>query len=111
MIPPSPSSSASSPLPEASSGGRVGDRPTAAPDALDAVGGAVATVELQVDGMHCGSCVALIEETLAERRGVVSASVDLESGRAVIGYTPSLLRLDDLQATIEAVGYSATAVG
>jgi len=69
------------------------------------------TTELAVVGMHCGSCVALVEEALIERSGVVSASVDLDSARAVIGYDPSLVGVDELRSTIEEAGYSATPVG
>ena len=41
--------------------------------------------------MHCGSCVALIEETLTEQAGVARASVDLESARAVVEYDPAVV--------------------
>ncbi len=64
-----------------------------------------------MEGMHCGSCVALIEESLVEREGVTDASVDLESGVAVVRYDPSLLGVDDLQTTVAEAGYSATPVG
>ena len=73
--------------------------------------GQVATVELAVEGMHCVSCVALIEETLGEHTGVASAAVDLDSARAVVGYDPSQLGVEDLQASIAEAGYSATPVG
>jgi copper chaperone CopZ len=68
------------------------------------------TVELAVEGMHCGSCAALIEEALGERSGVVSAAVDLDAARAVVDYRPSELGVDDLRATIAEVGYSAQPV-
>ena len=71
---------------------------------------ATATAELAVVGMHCGSCVALVEEALIERSGVISASVDLDSARAVIGYDPSLVGIDQLRSAIEEAGYSATPV-
>ena len=71
---------------------------------------ATATAELAVVGMHCGSCVALVEEALIERSGVISASVDLDSARAVIGYDPSLVGIDELLSAIEEAGYSATPV-
>jgi Cu+-exporting ATPase len=61
--------------------------------------------------MHCGSCVALIEETLAEQPGVRSASVDLDSARAVVDYDPSLLGVEQLTAAISEAGYAATPAG
>ncbi len=83
--------------------------PAASPEPTGA--GQVATVELAVEGMHCGSCVALIEETLGEYTGVASAAVDLGSARAVVGYDPAQLGVEDLQAAIAEAGYSATPVG
>ena len=60
--------------------------------------------------MHCGSCVALIEETLSEREGVTAASVDLDSARAVIEYDQSTLGVEEICAAIVEAGYSATPV-
>jgi copper chaperone len=73
--------------------------------------GTTSVAQLSVEGMHCGSCVALIEETLGERAGVTSASVDLDSARAVVEYDPSQVDLDGIRATIGDAGYSATPVG
>lgn len=67
-------------------------------------------VQLTVEGMHCGSCVALIEETLTERAGVRAASVDLDSARAVIQYDPSALDVEEIRDAIAQAGYSAIAV-
>jgi len=69
------------------------------------------TARLDVTGMHCSSCASLIEETLSERPGVRSASVDLDSARATVDYDPARVGLDDLRAAIEEAGYSATPVG
>ncbi len=69
------------------------------------------TVEFAVDGMHCGSCVALIEETLGEQAGVRSAAVDLDSARAVVGYDPAQIDVDALAAAVAEAGYTATSVG
>jgi copper chaperone CopZ len=71
----------------------------------------VATIEFQVSGMHCGSCAALIEETLLGQPGVASASVDLDATRAVVGYDPDRVGADELGAAITGAGYPATAVG
>ncbi len=65
-------------------------------------------VELAIDGMHCESCVALIEEVLAEQAGVKSAAVDLASATAVVRFDPALVGTEDLQSAIAEVGYSAT---
>jgi Cu+-exporting ATPase len=74
-------------------------------------GEGAATAELTVEGMHCGACVALIEESLTERPGVSSASVDLDAARAVVHYDPTVVGGDDLLAAIAEAGYSATMVG
>jgi Cu+-exporting ATPase len=70
----------------------------------------VAVAQLSVEGMHCGSCVALIEETLSEREGVKAAAVDLDTGRAVIEYDPSALDVEEIRAAIAEAGYSASLV-
>jgi copper chaperone CopZ len=89
------------------------DPPDARPAASDQqpADGGGATAELTVEGMHCGACVALIEESLAEQPGVSAASVDLDSARATVRYDPSVVGTDDLCAAIAEAGYSATMVG
>ena len=79
-------------------------------EALDTPGAEVAVAQLTVEGMHCGSCVALIEETLTERDGVRAASVDLDSARAVVEYDPSTVDVEEIRAAIAQAGYSATPV-
>jgi copper chaperone len=69
------------------------------------------TIELNVAGMHCGSCSALIEESLGEHPAVSAASVDLDSARAVVTFDASRLDADGLCAVVAEVGYSATPVG
>jgi copper chaperone len=79
--------------------------PTPSPTHGPAAG---AVVTLSVEGMHCGSCVALIEEVLGEQAGVSSASVDLDSARAVVEYDPSQLDVGRIQAAIVEAGYAAS---
>jgi Cu+-exporting ATPase len=67
----------------------------------------VTTVELEVTGMHCASCVALVEETLAEQRGVTRAAVDLPSGGARVDFDPSAVTVDELCAAVAGAGYAA----
>jgi copper chaperone CopZ len=84
------------------------DAPPDAPSSADA---GTAVVHLLVEGMHCGSCSALIEETLAEQAGVTTASVDLDAARAVVEYDPSRLDVDGIRAAVAEAGYAATPVG
>ena len=41
-------------------------------------------VQLQIQGMKCGSCTGKVERLLREVPGVVGAAVDLEGGRATV---------------------------
>jgi copper chaperone CopZ len=66
------------------------------------------SVELEVTGMHCGSCVALIEETLGGKQGVEAITVTLEPPRASVTFEPSTVALDELVATIRELGYTAS---
>ncbi|HTT92446.1 MAG TPA: heavy-metal-associated domain-containing protein [Acidimicrobiales bacterium] len=68
------------------------------------------TVELKITGMHCASCSALINETLADSPGVLKASVDLEPGLAVVAYDPRVVTLEGLVSMIAELGYGAALV-
>ncbi len=84
---------------------------SAAPSPATGLAGEGTVVELAVSGMHCPSCVALIEEVLSERDGVRSVSVDLDTGRAAVRFDPAVVGVDDLQAVVTATGYPATPTG
>lgn len=64
------------------------------------------SIQLQVEGMTCASCVARVEKSLRTVPGVTSASVNLASEQATIEHQPGV----DTQALINAVqkaGYQA----
>lgn len=65
------------------------------------------SVTLIVSGVHCASCVALLEEVLADTPGVLAAGVDLEAKTARVSFDPSVVTVDALCAATEAVGYPA----
>ena len=69
------------------------------------------TVELMVTGMHCAACAALIEEVLAEQRGLVAAEVDLETERASVTFDDAVTDLAALQAVIAELGYGSSLRG
>jgi Cu+-exporting ATPase len=70
-----------------------------------------ATAVLALSGMHCGSCVALIEETLAESPGVTAAVVDLTTELAEVTFDPSATAVEDLCAAVIREGYGAVPQG
>ena len=65
------------------------------------------TVELQISGMTCASCVGRVERALAKLPGVEQVSVNLASERA---HVEVLQALDDslLITTVEKAGYNAS---
>ena len=60
-----------------------------------------------VTGMSCGSCVARIEQVLADQVGVDDASVNLESGQARVRVSPEA-STDGLIAAVAEAGYTMT---
>lgn len=59
----------------------------------------MSTIELNVQGMSCGSCVKHVTEALQELAGVDGVEVDLQSGRVRVAGNPDsavlLAALDD----------------
>uniref|UniRef100_A0A673GPH3 Copper-transporting ATPase 2 n=1 Tax=Sinocyclocheilus rhinocerous TaxID=307959 RepID=A0A673GPH3_9TELE len=60
-------------------------------------------VTLGVEGMHCGSCVKNITETLSEVVGVNSVFVSLEKGSVDLRFDPSLLTLETVKGLLEEI--------
>lgn len=65
------------------------------------------TIELNVQGMSCGSCVKHIKEALTPLAGVEAVEVDLPAGRVRVSGTPDLAML---LTTLDAAGYPAQLV-
>lgn len=63
---------------------------------------------LAIEGMHCASCSALIEEVLVEDLGVASVHVDLADRRATVSFDPAVHSVADLCDAVAAAGYRAT---
>jgi Cu+-exporting ATPase len=63
-------------------------------------------VELPVTGMTCANCAANIESALNRKvSGIVRASVNFASERAIVEYIPGVATLPDMIRAIEAAGY------
>ncbi|MDD3927270.1 MAG: heavy metal translocating P-type ATPase [bacterium] len=64
------------------------------------------TMEMELEGIHCASCVARIEKLLTDVDGVVSASVNLATARATVVYYPEIVSPGELADAVESLGYS-----
>ena len=58
-----------------------------------------------IKGMHCASCVNLIEKNISKTKGVVSCNVSLTSKKATIEYDEKQTSPDQLNNTIKDYGY------
>ncbi len=83
---------------------------TGLPDFVKAVRNAgydvpVEKTTLSIVGMTCASCVAHVEKALKGVEGVLSASVNLATGRATGEYIPGVASFADLVAAVKDAGY------
>ena len=46
--------------------------------------------DIKITGMHCESCVRLIEKTLGKADGIESAVVNFAAGKASVTYDPAI---------------------
>jgi len=64
------------------------------------------TVELTVQGMHCGSCALLIDDALTDVPGVISSTTSSKARRSTVTHDQRATHAD-IVAAIEALGYRA----
>lgn len=63
---------------------------------------------LDIVGMHCASCSAVIENALSKAPGVVKTNVNYATEKAVIEFDCDATSPESLIKTVESVGYKAT---
>ena len=68
-----------------------------------------ASTQLDIQGMHCASCVLTIEQALKKTPGVLEATVNLATQQAHIEYVPGLIDRKGLAHAVEAAGYQVRA--
>jgi copper chaperone len=66
-------------------------------------------LELDIQGMSCGHCVAAVSEALRELDGVNVEAVRI--GSASVDYKPDVVSPDQIVSAVEDAGYSAAAKG
>ncbi len=67
--------------------------------------------ELEVDGLHCPSCVAVLEQLPRTCPGVRSARLDYGRARLSISWNESQTTLGQIADYVHAIGYATRAVG
>jgi copper chaperone len=70
----------------------------------------MASLQLKISGMHCGHCVATVEQALQKVAGVYGASVDLEHGSADVDYDDTQAQPAALVSAVTGAGYGAEVV-
>lgn len=68
---------------------------------------ATTTHVFRVEGMHCGSCALLIDDTLEDLPGVHATQTTMKQGRSTVELDASQCSLEDVIAAIEQLGYRA----
>ena len=69
--------------------------------------GGIETLNLLVDGVHCGHCIKTVESAMRSEPGVTDARVNLSTRRMTLSWTANEARPGDLIARLGALGYRA----
>ncbi|MCA9459015.1 MAG: copper-translocating P-type ATPase [Nanoarchaeota archaeon] len=64
-------------------------------------------IQVEITGMHCASCSAIISRTLNKTKGVISSNVNVATNRASIEFDENEISPDDVLGAIEKKGYGA----
>lgn len=64
---------------------------------------------IQIGGISCASCIAAIERSLRSLPGVLLATVNLATEKAVVEYVPTVTDLEKIEEAIRSVGYQPLA--
>lgn len=65
------------------------------------------TKTFPVKGMHCASCVRVIEKSIGKLDGVENCNVNLATEQATVNYDPSKVTKDAISNAVKNVGYTA----
>lgn len=60
---------------------------------------------LNVKGMHCKSCVMLVEEAVSEIKGIKKVEADYNKDQVTISYDGSNTTLESVKKAIKEEGY------
>jgi Cu2+-exporting ATPase len=81
------------------------DHPTFADLYVKRLQGGLAQVELYLEGVHCASCVWLVERVPIVLRGVHGAELDIRRSLARVTWDPSTVPLSSVARMLDSLGY------
>lgn len=70
-----------------------------------ATGDGLSRIELYLEGIHCASCVWLVERVPLLVAGVARAELDIRRSRAIVEWNPAETPLSGVARTLDALGY------
>lgn len=70
----------------------------------------VSKVKLDIQGMHCASCSALIEKRVSKMKGIDECAVNLANNTAQVTYDPLVCSVQDIISKIESLEFSASVI-
>ncbi|KAI8979685.1 hypothetical protein BDF20DRAFT_835670 [Mycotypha africana] len=70
----------------------------------------LASVQLEIHGMTCASCVMSIERSLRSKKGVVTVNIALLAERGTVTFEPNLINTEAIVKTINDAGFEAIAI-
>jgi copper chaperone CopZ len=62
---------------------------------------------IRIDGMHCHRCELAIRKAISAKTGVHEVEVDFNSRQASVLYDPTNVKVAELMAAVDEVGYHA----
>ncbi len=61
---------------------------------------------INIRGMHCDNCVASVEKGINGLEGITGVTVSLSDSLAIVKYDKSIVKLEDIEQSIEKRGYT-----
>jgi Cu+-exporting ATPase len=68
------------------------------------------SIAISIGGMHCQSCVTVIEKSLKKQEGIINAVVNLTTEKATVGFDDSKLNEKDIANIIIKKGFKANII-
>jgi len=70
----------------------------------------MSTLNLAIEGMHCGGCATGIQMITSGMDGVTSSFVDLDAKKGTLEIDDSIVKPEQIITEIGKLGYTATAL-